>query len=57
MDPARSTRPAGSLRLDLWMTLKASDLGLKTLGGADEIDLRIGASAIAPPLDDHSGAK
>ncbi len=46
VDPA-----VDSLQLNAWMTLKGSDLGLKSPATNTEIDIRIGMSGIAPPPD------
>lgn len=46
--PGNITPPTDSVRLNAWLTLKGSELGLKDDG---LIDLRIGMSGIAPPPD------
>jgi hypothetical protein len=50
-------KPANSLHLDVWTTLKASDLGIKAIGPDDQIDVRISMSGVAPPERDAPDTK
>jgi hypothetical protein len=46
--PGKFTEPADSVKLTAWMTLKASELGLKSQPADTQIDIRIGMSGLAP---------
>jgi len=52
--PGNITPPTDSVRLNAFVTVKGSDLGLKTEG---PIDIRIGMSGIAPPPVASPGPK
>lgn len=46
-----------SVHLDAWLTMKASDLGLKAVPPGDEIDIRIGMSGISKPHGETADKK
>jgi hypothetical protein len=50
-------QPTDSLHLDVWITLKALDLGLKAIGPDSLIDVRISMSGIALPVAETPDGK
>ena len=46
--PGKFTEPAESVRVTAWLTLKASDLGLKSLPPDAAVEVRLGMSGLAP---------